>query len=223
MQQLEDAVVAAYRKLANEGKIEGMIEKAIEETVQRIITDVLRSYSAFGKALEEKITSELNVDLRKLSFEGYNDVVLKLVKKKFDNLADESMRKQMDEFLGKLLEEPPKTIKLSELMKDLVDGHTEESYENRWEWPTLIIENDGRFAHVYIDKQPDREKYQCDYRIMIYDGRVSNVAIDGRNAEKTTFIGRFYGFEQKLFQLYAAKTNIDIDIDDGEIGYPYPD
>jgi len=223
MKQLEEAIVAAYQKLAAEGKIEAIIEKALEQTIERTITDTLRSYSDFGKALEEKVQSELNVDLRKLSFQSYNDVVLKIVSEKLNGLADETMKRQMDEFLGKLLEEPPETIKLSELMEDLVKSHTEDSYENGWEYPTLIIEEDGSFVHIYIDKEPNKEKYLCDYRLMIFKGRVSNVAIEQRDAKKTLFVGRFHGFEQKLFQLYAAKTNIEIDIEEGDVGYPYPE
>lgn len=221
MQQLQDAVVAAFQKMAAEGKIDEMIEKHLAETIDRIICDILRNYSDFGKALQKKIETDLNIDLSKLSFDGYNDVVLKILSRKLNHIADETIKKQMTDFLGKLLQEPPAEIRLSTLMEDFMECHEEEARDQGWDSPSLHVESsDSRFIHVYIDKVPDKDKYECAYSMMIFDGNISNVKIEGKDVAKTMFIGPLYDFDKLIFQLYAAKTNIIVDIEDGDICYP---
>ncbi len=54
------------------------------------------------------------------------------------------------------------------------------------------------------------------------DGRVYSVRINEIAPKNALFIGPIYGFERKLFQLYAAGTKlvIDCDVDDIDTSYP---
>ena len=51
MNELQQAVGAAFEKIVAAGTIEAAIEKKLTETVTSIIDHELRSYSDFGKAL----------------------------------------------------------------------------------------------------------------------------------------------------------------------------
>ncbi|MEE9159968.1 MAG: hypothetical protein V3U60_16485 [Gammaproteobacteria bacterium] len=60
MQELEQAIVASFQKMADEGKIQAIIESKIEKTVDDVIDHALRSYSDFGKELTAAIEGSLN-------------------------------------------------------------------------------------------------------------------------------------------------------------------
>jgi hypothetical protein len=219
MKELESAIVAAFTKMAETGAIQAIIEKKIEKTVDEILGDALRSYSDFGKNLSEVIKGAMNVDLRQLGLVGYNDIVLKIVKAKLDHSMEVFGKAQIEKYLEELLKCPPAEIKLSELVEQLKEAHSD---DERYEC-TCIVEwgkSDG-WGRVYLDKNGDKRKYDCEHSLSFTkEGEIYSFSIEGRDPSKKIFCGPFYGFERTLFQMYAAKTRLIVDEDDVEIHYP---
>lgn len=218
MKELETAIIAAFNKMAESGAIEKIIEEKISKTVDSILDSALKSYSDFGKDLEKTIKDGLKVDLKKLDLLEYNHIILAIIKKKLDHsvltVGKERLEKEMEE----LLASPPAEVKLSALVEMLKEGADDRSGSEC----TCIVEgsiSDG-WGHVYLDKNDDKDKHQCDYRLAYTDkGEVYSIHIDGRDPKESLFIGPLYGFERSLFQMYVAKTRLIVDRDDVDTYY----
>jgi hypothetical protein len=85
MQEIEDAVIAAFRGMVSSGKLNQIIKKKIGETVEGVIDSALRSYSDFDKALSTAVQGALHIDADKLALPGYNEIILQIVRKKLEH------------------------------------------------------------------------------------------------------------------------------------------
>jgi hypothetical protein len=225
MKELEQAVMTSLANVVASGAIETAIEEKLTKTITSIIEDQLRSYSPFGEALKEHIQAALQVDFSTLGLPGYNDLILKLVRRKVGELTQESLS-QVDAQLTKLLAPAPAEIKLSALVARFIeqnanqfscscDGpdritlHVEESqYGSRW---------------ISLDKEEGKADYECAIRfgVMDFDGRIFGLRFDRREIEKTLFVG-LGGIEREIFQLHAAGSRLIVDGDSHSISTHYP-
>ncbi|MDN7413041.1 hypothetical protein QZM42_31420 [Burkholderia vietnamiensis] len=225
MKELEQVVASAFSSIVAAGVIEKAIEEKLTKTITSIIDGELQSYSDFGKQLSEHVKKAVQVDFSKLGIPGYNDLILKIIRQRVDANLNEQIEKYVTEQLDELLAPAPDEIKLSELVADFIKFQTEkQSYSCSCDLPeriTLLVETDGSFTHIALDKDHGSERYRCPWRIDTNDGRVYSVKIDEIDPKKALFIGPMYGFERKLFQLYAAGTKLVIDADVDEIDTSY--
>jgi hypothetical protein len=222
MQDLQNAITEKFQQIASSGAIDAMIEKQLTETIQTIIKDSLRSHSDFGRALEEHVKKAVNVDLHRLELPGYNDLILKLIQQQVAVQLDNQIAVQIEKQMSELLAPPPAEMRLSELLKEFIESKSNDSscVCDGPERISLHIEKhpDG-YAHVYFDEDEGKEKYSCGYAIHIASGgRVYSLKIDEQDISKKLFIGPFYNYERRLFQLYAAGTKLIID---GENEYDF--
>lgn len=228
MKELENMVLNAYRKMESEGKIEQIIENNVENTVTGILDDCLKEWSTFGKTLKERIEKSLAIDVDSLKLAGYNKIVLNIVQKKMDNLIEIAGKKRMEEDLEKLLSFPPETIKLSELVADFIEMKEEDAAEEGWESITLILEEStivAGYKSIALHESPGEQKYRCDIHMQFdKEGVMFGLTLHGRDIDKEIFIGQqLYGFEKKLFQLYACKVPVIFDEEAVETYYSYMD
>jgi hypothetical protein len=229
MQDLQNAIAASFDKIASAGKIEEMIEKQLTETIGGIIKDSLRSYSDFGKALEEKVKAAVNVDLRNLELPGYNDVILKIIERQVAGQLEGSIAKNVEKQISELLAPPPAEIKLSELLNEFIKSKSQDAaclcYGR--ERISLHIERSDAVAGyvgIYFDEKDGVSKYSCNIQLNVTDdGSVFGIKINEHDPKKTLFVGPLFGFERRLFQLYAAGTKLIVDgdsEDDFDTHYP---
>ncbi|KWK79403.1 hypothetical protein WM16_07620 [Burkholderia ubonensis] len=226
MKELEQVVASAFSNIVNAGVIEKAIEEKLSKTITSIIDEELRSYSDFGKLLSEHVKKAVQVDFSNLGIPGYNDLILKIIRQRVDASLNEQIEKHVTSQLEELLAPAPEEIKLSELVADFIKFQADKQlYSCSCDLPdriTLLVETSGSFTHIALDKEFGTERYRCPWRIDTNDGRVYSVKIDETDPKKAIFIGPMYGFERRLFQLYAAGTKLIIDADVDEIDTSYP-
>lgn len=217
MKELEEAIVNSFRKMRENGTIEKIIEAKLEKTVSEIFDEVLRSYSDFGKKLKETVETTLKVDFSQLGFDGYNDIVLKIIQRKMDSAIGLVVRAKLEEGLDDLFKTPPTEIKLSELVNQMKG----DEFDEREECTCIVKHRDRGYGRVYLDECPNKNYDECKYEIAFDDkGTVYQISIDGYKQKEKLFVGPFFGFERTLFQLYAAKTKLIVDEDAVELSYP---
>lgn len=228
MEQLQSAVTAAFANIVASGAIEQAIEAQLTKTVKTIIDDELRSYSPFGEELKARVKTAMQVNFDDLGLPGYNDLILKIVRRQVDAYANDAIANQVEKQLGKLLEPAPAEIKLTELVESFIESNVERygcSCERGPSRITLHIEPTGYGSRwIRLDKEPGKDKYECGISFLVGDqgGHISALRVDRHDVTKTMFVG-LYGFEQKLFQMHAAGTKLVIDADEHDIDTNYPE
>jgi hypothetical protein len=226
MEQLQQAVTDSFKKIVESGVIETAIEKKLTETINSILDTELRSYSDFGKQLGAQVKSALNVDFSNLELPGYNDLILKIVRRQVDGHVAQSVAAHVEEQMAALLAPPPAEIKLSKLVADFIESKKSDDCScSGSERISLHIEeiNYGGYW-IFMDPAEGKEKYRCGVRIGVSsdDNRVFSLNIDEKNAKSTLFVGPMYNFERDLFQMYAMGTKLIVDKDADDIDTRYP-
>ncbi len=212
MEQLTAAVTDAFNKVVASGAIELAIEKQLTETVNSVISTHLRSYSPFAKLLEERVSKALQVDFDKIDLPSYGDMILKIVRAKVAEHADEQLAKTVQDELGKLLVKAPEQITLTDLVAQFIEHNTDRyNGGEQHESITLIVE-DATYGSrwIYMDPEPDKDKYECAIRFLLsnQDQKISALRLDRKEVSKTIFVGPLYGFERSLFQMHTAGTKL---------------
>lgn len=215
MIDLNKIVNDSMEQIEKEGFVEKIVKERLEKTISDIVDDTFRSWSDFGKNLKTHIEENLNVNLEKLSIDGYNTLVLKAVQEKLDNAMKIQGVEKIKESMDNMLKDVEDEYSLSELIEEL----KQEDYREEWEYDeddqiTLIIEESGSFKYIYMDKESDKRKYECDYRILIYKNEISSVTIKNKAIDKKSIMAGFSNLGDTLFKIYASGAKIVLDCGD---------
>ena len=233
MDQLKEAVAAAFDKVVASGAIEEAIHNQIGAAVTASINEHLRDYSDFGKALKAKIGTLIEVDLDTIDLPSYRQLVGDIIKKRVGAVMTTEFTEKLDKDISELLQPAPAEITLENLLEEFKaskkDAHN--AYELSGNRFTLIIERNERldgYMDVYLDEEPHKEKYSCDIHFRIKDaGEVWGLKLNGDDLKNKIFVGPMFNFEKRLFQMYTAKTRLiieaDADADDFDTEFPYND
>lgn len=206
---------AEAEKFAKSGKMETIIATEIESMAKGVIGDVFRSYGSFAKGLEKHIQDNLNVNFKELGIDGYNKLVLEVLKQQIEGNLMEVGKARIEEQMTELLSNVPGEVKVSELIEDFVKQNKEDeeypdyAHENM----TILVEEEDDFLYVSLDEEEGKSKYSCDVRYSIYKDKIFSLTFGGKDVEKTVFLGNLHGFEKKLFHLWAGKATV---INDGQ-------
>lgn len=230
----------AMTRLIASGKIEAAVTASVEKTVIEAVHEHLRSWSDFGKMVKEAV--ERSIAFERVDLPSYNAIVLDTLRQHIDA----TMRKESADSLKKLADEmlrtPPKSMKLSELVdafKEWVIEHNDRSDLDE-EISVVVNKRETKYSTSWVStywyvglhpKANQTSEYSCDWRFMLRQDEVtkeitlSSVWHNGkdRGATSNLFLGDFYGFERKLFQLYSAKTAIIIDQESVDPMLPEPE
>jgi hypothetical protein len=176
----------------------------------------LKSYSDFGKDLKKQVSEAVKLNLGELNIPTYNKLICALIEKHLNELMNIQGMEKLKTDLNEMLLGENKEYKLSELVEKFKDENEDEAREEDWNEISCHSDIDStvkKFVHVYLDKEPDKSKYQCGIRLFISDGKLVSATFDDKEKDfkKQNFIGRLYGFERLLFQIYAQGSNIIID------------
>ncbi|QQE79640.1 hypothetical protein [Alicyclobacillus sp. SO9] len=128
------------------------------------------------------------------------------------------MQQQLDEVLNGAKKE----YSLQEIV-DAIKGDATDYSDTPGEHMSLHIEYRPRtLTFIYMDSEPDVEKYRCNYGLVInQDGTVHSVKIDGTELNKNQIMNGFHGSEKLLFQAYATKATLVGYQDEDEIDTSY--
>lgn len=227
MQELQNVVSTAFANIVASGAIEKAIEAKLEKTITEAIDNELRSYSDFGKAISDGVKRSLQVDFDNLGIPGYNDLILKILRQKLDANLSTALTAGIEEQMAELLAPAPTEITLEDLVDALKKDETRHGSPPD-ERITLIVEQDEhyssmQFTMVYLDRVAVSDKRSCSHRIHLCDGKILGIHIDRKDADKTLFVGPLFGFEKRLFQMYAAGTKLIVGDAHDDISRYYPE
>jgi hypothetical protein len=234
MDQLKEAVAAAFDKVVASGAIEEAIHKQIGAAVTAGINEHLRDYSDFGKALKEKIGTLIEIDLDTIDLPSYRQLVGDIIKKRVGAVMSTEFTEKLDKDIAELLAPAPATITLQELLDEFIESKKDawNAHQLRGEKFTLNINRSDRhdgYIDISIDEDPDQERHtSCAIHLRIRgDGEVWGLSLGGADIKNKIFAGPLFNFEKRLFQMYTAKTRLIIDAnadaDDFETTFPYND
>jgi len=206
---ISSAVAAKMTPAFIEKEIDSRVEKLIVESIDR----ALRTYSDTGKLIEQAITDALKVD--RIDLPSYGNTVTGILKVQIEERVSGLIAGRLADDMAELLNLAPAEIKLSQIADEMRKRHEGEGYG---EVITVIVErNDYGSTWVYLDEEAvrsERDKYRCDYRLLIgQDGKIASATLKERDIKTPHHIGRGYGLDQKIRAFYACGTTITIDED----------
>lgn len=216
---------AVVDRVIASGLIEQTLETAITKTITTALVDMTGAYSEFGKALKTQLAQSLacgpNLDLP-----TYGHLVLQIVRRQVDAAMGQQLQAQIEGTLAELLEAPPASIKLTELVAQFIEYHHElETMRDQSRSISLHVTNrDSGYRYICLDPERRKGEWDCEVRISVDpEGRVFGLSIDKADVSKRLFVGPLYGFERLLFRLYVNKTPIEFDAAVDDIDTDYPD
>lgn len=225
MLDLNKIVNDSLVKIAAEGYVEKVVEKRLKESIESVIDDLFRSYSDFGKNLKKEVGEKLKVNLGELKLDGYNVMVLNAVKAKLDEAIHIQGVERIKGSLDNLLVDVKKEYKLSELIEEMKRDATEYNDDHYGEEISFHIDPDSSvLSFIYFDPDEDKEKYQCQYRLVLdKDGSMNSISIGDRKFDNRLIMGGLHGFEETLFKIYSTGAKIIIDENNVDVEYGYND
>lgn len=228
MEDMKNAVAAAFDKIVASGAIEQAIEKQLTETIGSVIKDQLRSYSDIGKSIEAQVKESLSIG--KMELPSYADLIGKIVRRQVEGGMQNDATRYLEQNIAELLAPAPAEITLEQLIEDFIEIRIEDDESIRGGDFTLLIDHSegstAGYKHIYIDPEARTSKYSCAIQIDVQpSGEVYGLKIGGRDLKDQLFVGKIYGFERKLFQLFTAKSKLIVpegaDASDYPTSYPY--
>lgn len=195
------------------------VEKEIETRVSKLVVEAvdraLRGYSETAKLIEKAVEDALRVE--RLDLPSYGVTVAAILKTQIEAKVSEVVAGTLAAEMDELLKLAPKTVKLSEIAKEMIEGRI--SDEGWGEVITVIVERSDRgYCNIFLDEEEvhePRDKWKCQHRLAVDDkGSIYSATIANVDLKKATRFGHFYGIDQKLRAYVACGTKILIDEDD---------
>lgn len=215
-------VEGALAQLIESGKIEEAIADQLEKTVTDVIKAELREWSDFGKQIQAAVKQSLKVDTD-LGLPAYNELIVKIVRAKVQNQVGGAIETQIAEQMAELLEPAPESIPLSEIAKQYRsfledkrqgDCHCDSDSDSGNQFTFEVETGVSGYRHIYFDEESGKSRWQCAIQISAdAEGKVYALSLDREDVGKRLFAGPFWGFERSLFQMRAAGTRIEFDVE----------
>lgn len=223
MIDLNKLVSDSLTKMQSEGKIEALIEKHLSEALNSVINGLFSYSSDIRKELEKAFKEQIRVDLSQLTLPEYNKMILVMIQKMVDSHIHEQGLKKLEGDLKEMLSDStPAEMKLSDLIREFAEELHYDDHDHSWNGEISFHHERGRISietyHIYFDKESGKRNYSCAYNMYLSKGKISSCKMDGIKHDDL-IIGKLYGFDRKLFQLYSAGTKIIPDFENVETSY----
>jgi len=212
MQEMTNLINQRMNHLTESGELEKMIDAQLKKTLTSVLEDSLRSYSAFGKAIGEKLDESLAGAINKISFPEYNkfvgDTCHQIISQRLQTEATAAIQERLKDALQPV----PTTMTANEFLEEL-GGFIEQDHEDvefedgpylPIEWDrynqsiTLTVPGIGRV--VFYDFDSDKEDgHHIGY---IEDDSEHRITADLGGATHT------YGAIGWFYKLYCTGTHI---------------
>jgi len=207
---ISNAVAARLDGDFIEKEIQTRVDKLIVESIDR----ALRTYSETGKLIEKAVEDALRV--QSVDLPSYGSTVCKMVTAAIEHHVSDVVSCRLKQDIEELLHLAPKTVKISEIAELMLENHKGDGAYG--EVTTFIIgEMSYKSRWLYLDDEnviDEKDKYSCKYRLLVGDdGLISTAYIGERSVKSSNWIGRSYGFEQRLRAYVACGTKLEFDTD----------
>lgn len=223
---IRDAIGIAVEKVLASGLVEKTLEESIGKCVESSLKGMTCQYSEFGKALQQQLAAALNCGTD-LGLPSHGHTLLQIVQRQVNETLNGHLYANVQKTLADLLETPPATIKLTELVERFIEDNADSPCRDGSDRITLLVDHsdvvDG-YRSVCLDPRKGQQKYGCAIRLSTNrEGQVYSLQINGAKIEEKLFVGNLRHFEKFLFQLFVCKVPIEFDDDADDIGTSYPD
>lgn len=215
MNTIEEMVGKALSAMDEEGKVKAIVRQHIEKAIGTAVGEAITGYEApFNIALKEYVKNALPMNFDRIGLDGYNEAIIGIVKRKLDASLEAWVNKGITEELEELLQPPPESIRVYDLVQQL--KQTRDEFRDGHGDVTVHVEDsnsaDG-YWRLYLDKADSKPKRDCSYELAVDDnGKIYSICTPYKgDITKALFIGPFYDFERTLFRLYAGKTKLILD------------
>jgi len=221
MKELSDAILTSLNnKLAN-GEMEKLVDAHVTNFLKKTVEDSLSSWGDVSKALKEKISKETISCLDRFDLIQYNTIISRLIKDRIGDIYVAEGEKHMNKLLDKIFNKPKDKYRLSELVKMIKD---EDRYEDEM---SNHIDDHGSLVFAYLDAEPDKKDYDCEYRI-VYDKDMKQIisatkkdwrSERGRKKIEPKPIDNLTGIELTFFQIISYGIEVEWDEDSCSFSY----
>lgn len=222
MKELQAAIETAFTGMVERGELNKVITEALEKSVTSVIKQTFETYSPFQKALKEHVEKTLVINFDDLGLAGYNALLLKIIKSRVEASIFQVAEKQITAGLDELMANPPSEFKLSELIKEFRESTKgDRPPDDGISFHCKAADSSDGYFHCAFDEKSRKSEYDCGYRFAVTDkGEIYSLKFPYEgDVTKGLFVGHRFGFERTLFQLWAAKSKIVMDVDDVDAGY----
>jgi len=219
---IEKVLQDEFKKIVESGFIEEKISESLKKTMSSVIAETLNGYgSDFKKAIEEKLKNSFNTDLRKLSIPEYHTKILSIVQDEIDlslkNEVETSLKQKVKEFFKPIEDRQYSVSEIVEMYKDSMRSEfmNDCDYIDEDHEITAFTEHDrigtmDEYYELYLDKEPNKKRYDCEYHIRINETGIWHISVDSVELIKTKH-SILDPFERFLFQAYSQKVIIKND------------
>lgn len=228
---LQAKINEKFAELLDEGYVDKIVKETLQGTVKFIVQGSLRDWSDFAKQLEKHIGEGMAVNLKRLSLDHYNDIVLRIVQQELDGTVLESaqtaIRKRVQAVLGTLEKQQWKlseiVAKFKESVLDLYGARegalgleVEESTYGGWQ---IYLDQDGtEDGGLYSTRRKNKSASAYKYRLYLdKEGKVYSFLIDGLRPDYTKRTTSH--FDDFFFQLFAQGVQVEVDESDCVLEY----
>lgn len=215
MNEMHQVISDATARLMTAERVAGLVEKHVDDLIKSAVRDELSSYGGTtGKLITEKVKESLRVD--DLQLPEYGLMVARVLEQQIAAICSETIAGELSERMKALIETVPKSIKLSEIVENMVKDKVEDGEYG--DLATCIVEHGDRdeWVTVYLSGEPDEKTHNCDVRMRLYKGKIhsAQVGIMGSDIKDHRFMGIGYGLEATIQMYYAGGTIIELDEDE---------
>lgn len=214
MQELQNSIVEAFQRKVAEGKFDQIVEDKLTKFLTSIVDDCLSNWGDFSKALKKKLSADLELRVTEIDFATYNAGLMQHFKRVIqENYVDQFQRK-MIEMADNIFEKPPGKMKLSELIEKFKEGSDDDESDEI----SFHFERSGDFVRIYFDEEQDKKEYNCDYRLYLYKGELTNIQIKNWSGkisfkDPMPLTRSLHGFDSFLFRFYSWGSELVLDED----------
>lgn len=202
-----------------------MIEKATIQMIQKVIDDIFGRYSKMSENVKAKIEERLDVNLREFDLTDYNVIVSQAINKHLlecvENGSVKPIMNLVEDTIGFV---KTKKIKLSEIHEMVIEASKEEDDSEESGEISFFVEVNKKYdwTEIHFDLDHGKSKSECGVRFLI-SGKKGNMFCfkteshwSKRNEMTPSKITQLSGLEHKLFRLYSAQVEIEVDETDFE-------
>lgn len=215
-QLVRDAVAASVTPAYIDAQVKSHVDKLVADALH----EALSSCSPTGKAIKAAIGAALSVN--ELDIPSYNQVVTRMVSDLVEKTVAEVVEGRLKEDVEKLLKLAPKRIKLSEIVREMLEDSEDvgevhcrvDHGQYSSAWLTLHPGRLPSYGHAAVKVLISLPKKQDDYADgEVIEGTICGGHVDDRDLTKGKAFGLLYGLDKRILAMYACGTVIELDED----------
>ena len=196
-----------------------ILDKALDETLQKAISSAFGYGSDFRKLMESSVAEAMPTKVDGLVIMG--DLITDRIKQIVGAQQDAALSQIIDAQLAGLMTPAPAHMKLSDLCREMTQRWGSREFDRPEGSRPTFIKKTSSYGSVsfYLDKEESKGEMECDFELHISagGGQILSLRVRGEDRQAPRkHISRRWNDELYLTQLFAAATQIEIDMHDGE-------